>query len=49
MPDLHSAAQEVNAALDRITQAGTDQHKIQQAVQDAKAKVQALVQQAQQA
>ena len=46
MPDLHSAAQEINAILDRITQAGGDQQKVQQAVQEAKQKVQELVQHA---
>ena len=48
MPDIQHAAQEVNDALDRITQAGSDQNAVRQAVNDAKQKVQALVQQAQQ-
>jgi len=45
---LKSAAEQVKSSLDRITQAGGDQQKIQQAVNDAKQKVDQLCQQAEQ-
>ena len=45
---LKSQGEQVKQALDKIAQAGTDQQKIQQAVNDAKAKVDQLCQQAEQ-
>jgi hypothetical protein len=47
MANIDQAAQAVNAALDKITQAGGDQQKVQQAVTEAKQKVTELVQAAQ--
>lgn len=49
MPNIQDAAQQLNAALDRIAAAANNPQQVQQAVQDAKQKVQEFVQHAQQA
>jgi phage gp36-like protein len=45
---LKSQGEQLKQSLDKITQAGGDQQKIQQAVQDAKTKIDQFVQQADQ-
>lgn len=47
MANVDQAAQALNAALDRITQAGGNQQAVQQAVTEAKQHAQELVQAAQ--
>jgi predicted outer membrane protein len=48
MSSVQDAGQQVNQALDKIMQAKDNPQQLQQAVNDAKQKVQQLIQQAQQ-
>jgi hypothetical protein len=45
---VQQSAQQVKQSLDAITQAGTDQNKIRQAVNEAKTKLDQLIHQTQQ-
>jgi len=47
-PNLQAAAQQVKDALDKIANAKNDPAAVQQAINDAKAKVDQLVQQSEQ-